>query len=211
MYKHAEDPIFDIDILKYAEIEKKREYEGHRTLKDQFRDIEIKQTLPDDENTKRRSLPRIEVLEEKSCYKEFCSSYWYLLLFWVVLVGILCTSVFLFVKCEMLGDKYKVSSLAEASILNTSTRIPTWEDLTETTRELLEVTTAGKNNEETETQRPTYFPARLEKIKDEKDSYNDHASKDSDCFSGLFLLIIIISSFGILFVIIFAILKAVIR
>ena len=67
MYKHAEDPIFDIDILKYSQIDKIGWYDGHKKLKDEFREIEFKQLS---------KISKFEQVQENgSCLKDFCFSY----------------------------------------------------------------------------------------------------------------------------------------
>jgi hypothetical protein len=218
MYKHADEPIFDIDILKYAQIDKISGYDGHKKLKDEFREIDIKQNIHKYQRSEpfqqqnKRSLPKILVgQEQSSCFKEFCSSYWYLILCWLILIAILCTSIFLYVKCETMEQSYDHASFGKVALLNT-TRIPSWEDLTESEKGTVTTASQSKtkeNTEETTTKRdsrPTYFPVRLNY--DKKEAIGNgkkfkQTEEESKCSSVLFVLLIIFVSFGILFVVIF--------
>ena len=226
MYKHAEDPIFDIDILKYAQIDKVSGYDGHKKLKDEFKEIEIKQNIHKYQRSEpfqqqnKRSLPKIVVgQEQSSCLKDFCCSYWYLILCWLILIAILCTSIFLYVKCEAMEKSYDYASFGKVSIMNT-TRITNWEELTEAEKGT--VTTASQSTikekteettEETETNRdsrPTYFPVRLNDDKNEalENEEFKQTKEESKCPLVLFVVIIIFASFGILFVVIFGLVMA---
>merc|ERR1712014_275291 len=88
---------------KYAEVEKKRDYGGHKMLKDEFREVQIKQMSKKQQGkySKQRILPAIinDPADSLTC-KQFCSSYWFLMLCWLILVSILATSAVLFIQCE---------------------------------------------------------------------------------------------------------------
>ena len=189
MYNDAEDAMFDIDIFEYTQNDKQSIHDNQKKLKEVFKPVDF-------QHQKRRSLPKVvEQPKQKSCCKT-CSSYLHLLLCWLILTAVLCSSIFLYLQCGTAYTSIKIESYNEFSLVN-KTRIPTWEEITGTTENSVKVTPATTDS------RLTYFPSKLNEdtanVAKKQEKINQ-SKEESYCPQALFVILIIITSFGILFV-----------
>ena len=190
MYNDAEDAIFDIDIFEYAKKDKQSDHDNQKKLREVFKPVAFQQQ-------KRRSLPKIaEPPKQNSCCKTFCSSYVHLLLCWLILTAVLCSSIFLYLTCETAYTSIKLESYNELSLVNKA-GIPTLEELTGTTENSVKVTAAAADS------RPCYFPYKLNDntatVAKKQENLNP-SKEEFYCPHALFVIVIIIVSCGILFV-----------
>lgn len=211
MYKFSDDPIFLLEQTKYGQFltKDKNIYEGHKKLKNIFEEKEVNIT-PErnsvgyqmyDENTRsKKQNIHSENKDEKRCFeitKIFLLLYWHLLVFVIILTAFLIISVILYTRCQQ--DRSQDHKLEAREIkLDTTTSnnvLPTTERVT---------------NVEWQTIRPsvpaavpvvTYFPARFSNNNDRDGNDYDGASV-SECPLTMYLIMIILSSVGLVFVII---------
>ena len=211
MYKFSDDPIFLLEQTKYGQFltKDKNIYEGHKKLKNIFEEQEVNIT-PErntidyqiqmyDENTKgKKQNIHSKNQNEKRCFeitKIFLLLYWHLLVFVIILTAFLIISVILYTRCQQDRSQDHKLEAREIKIDTTTSNnvLPTTERVTIV---------------EWQTIRPsvpaavvTYFPARFSSNND-KDG-NDYARASvSECPITLYLIMIILSSLGLVFVII---------
>ena len=192
MYNDAEDSMFDIDIFEYSQKDKQSSHDNQNQLqlREVFKPVAFQQQ-------KRRYLPTVdEPPKQNSCCQSFCSSYFQLLLCWLILTAVLCSSIFLYIKCETVDTSTDLESYNELSLVN-KTRIPTWEEITGTTENSVKVTEVTTNS------RPTYFPSKLNDntatVAKKQENLNP-SKEEFYCPHALLVIVIIIASFGFLFV-----------
>ena len=182
MYKDAE-----IDIFEHVFEEQNTAMEDVKRIREVFKPVAFQQHS-------KRSLPQIDKnSRESSSCQDFYSSYLHLFICFVSLTAVLCASVFFYVEC---ATKSKTANLEDISDLN-RTAIPSWNDLPEST----ETATAVL--------RTKYFPAKLNDEKEDLfniDKEVQENTKEIFCPDAIFVILIIISSSGMLFVIILALL-----
>ena len=205
MYTFAEDPIFDLEHTKYGQFLTKYIYEGHKKLRDNFDDVEKKddkKTTINNHHVDKINNDKNVGEDPKSCcnvLKQFLFLFWCLLLCWLFLTVILITSVVLFARCYWAKSDAKLVTNQIRLATSTTTTI----SATTIFREFTPVTT------QQQPMRPaTYFPARL--------GLNNHQDKktasgtsgqtslndDEQCPLTLYVITIILSAVGLVFVII---------
>ena len=204
MYKFSDDPIFLLEQTKYGQFltKDKNIYEGHKKLRNIFEEGEVTPerksvTFQMYHENKKRSQKQNIHKNEKKCFdfiKLFLLLYWHLLVFWTILTVFLIISVILFTRCHQdRSQDYKLE--ARETRLDT----PTSNNILPTTET---VTNVGW-----QTIRPsvpavvTYFPARFSNNGD-RDGDDYDAASGPDCPLTLYLIMIILSSLGLVFVII---------
>ena len=212
MYRFSDDPIFLLEQTKYGQFltKDKNIYEGHKKLKNIFEEQEVTIT-PErnsvdyqiqmyDENTRsKKHNIHNKNKDEKRCFeitKIFLLLYWHLLVFVIILTVFLIISVILYTRCcqqdrcqdhKLEAREIKLDTTSSNNVLPTTERV---------------------TNVEWQTIRPsvpaavvTYFPARFRSNNDRDGNDYDGASV-SECPSTMYLIMIILSSLGLVFVII---------
>ena len=205
MYKFSDDPIFLLEQTKYGQFLKrdKNIYEGHKKLKDIFDEEEV--SMPQERNGRRNEMldeikrsKKQNNLSNKNekrldLIKIFLLVYWRLLVFGALLTVFLIISVILYTRCHQ--DRSQDNKLEVREIkLDTTT---SYNNLP---------TSAATNSVWWQTIRPTvpavvtYFPAELSNNFNEGSDQYDAAS-GYDCPLTLYMIMIILSSLGLVFVI----------
>ena len=193
-----------LEQTKYGQFltKDKNIYEGHKKLRNIFEGEEVKKPKERyntsyqmfDENTRSKKENNNGQKEGKRCFdyiKLFVLLYWHLLVFWSILTVFLIISVILYTRCHQ--DRSQDHKLEAREIKLDTT----------TSNSILPTTTETVTNAWWQTIRPsvpavvTYFPARLSNSADEYD-----AVSGLDCPLTLYLIMIILSSLGLVFVII---------
>ena len=207
MYKFSDDPIFLLEQTKYGQFltKDKNIYEGHKKLKNIFEEQEVNIT-PErntidyqiqmyDENTKgKKQNIHSKNKDEKRCFeitKIFLLLYWHLLVFVIILTAFLIISVILYTRCQQ--DRSQDHKLEAREIkldtITSNSILPTTETVTNVWWQTIRPSVPAV---------VTYFLARLNSYKD--DEYD--STSGLDCPLTLYLIMIILSSLGLVFVII---------
>ena len=173
MYKHAQDPIFEIDIFEYNKIVREYSYPRPASLKGKVQEnkkvrSKWKKILP---RLNKRSLPFYYVKsgEDDSCsrcnlcYCFSCSA---------ILFGLFFSSLVLFRLCDKsvqdisFGNRSRVDNFVERKISEKVTTIPTWDELA------------------------TYYPAKLLDDEDDQVLEKVHSKEQKPNCDLAFLIVI---------------------